>query len=334
VGWCASTPLDLSDVQRVGAGPWLRLAVDEGAEDEHLMTVEFPDLSNNNGAVDISAAPALIVKATEGTGFVDAYYAGHRDHAHAMGIPFAGYHYLHQGDAAAQAAQAFSVVGPGDPLMLDVEVVAGGADPTYDDVTGIVAAYRGLGGTVTLLYLPEWFWSGHWASPDLQPLAALGLSLISSNYTTYSDTGPGWDPYGGVTPSIWQYTNSASFGGVNGVDFNAYRGTIDELRALFGGRPSTVEDEVAHLWKGTDGAWWYVTGPMQFKRRITNQAEVDSIRYYSTYGPGFTLVDLDKTVGTPTDPAVIPGKDITNTGSGTAPGTLNVTLTGTATPAP
>ena len=137
-------------------------------------------------------------KATEGTTYRDPFYAGYHGQAANMGVPFVGYHYLHHGSIEAQAALAFSVVGAGVPLMLDVEVVQGEADPTLDDVTQFVAAYRARGGRVTLIYLPQWFWSGHWGSPDLRPLAKLGLALISSNYTTYSDTGPGWAAYGGV----------------------------------------------------------------------------------------------------------------------------------------
>jgi hypothetical protein len=292
------------------------------------MTIDFPDVSNNNGAIDISGAPALLAKATEGTGFVDAFYAGHRDQAHAMGIPFAGYHYLHHGNIQAQAANAFAVVGAGDPLMLDVEVVQGDADPTFDDVTGMVAAYRGLGGTVTLLYLPQWFWSGHWGSPDLTPLAGLGLALISSDYTTYSDTGPGWNPYGGVTPSIWQFTNTASFGGASNVDMNAYRGTIDELRALFGGR--SEGDRMFTIVPGANNTLWLCDG--MFARQI-DQNQLADLRYIASLGAiqlwnggqlwsGGIVPAFGVNVATLVEPSE-PG----------APVTLNITLTGTATPA-
>jgi hypothetical protein len=245
------------------------------------MTIYFPDVSNNNGAIDVSAAPALFAKATEGTGFVDGYYAGHRDKAHAMGIPFAGYHYLHHGDIQAQAANAFSVVGPGVPLMMDVEVVEGLPDPQYDDLTAFVQAYRALGGTVTLLYLPEWFWSGHWGSPDLTPLAQGGLALISSNYSGYSDTGAGWQPYGGVTPSIWQYTSTANFGGDANVDMNAYRGTIDELRALIGGRPAGGDTKMYTLVPGPNGTTWLCDG--MFVREVSEK-DVADLRYIASLG--------------------------------------------------
>jgi N-acetyl-anhydromuramyl-L-alanine amidase AmpD len=83
---------------------------------------------------------------------------------------------------------------------------------------------------------------------------------------------------------------------------------------------SEEEEMVSHLWRDTTGQHWYVTGPLQFKRRVS-PSEVDSIRYYAG-GPGglagFTLVDLVGSVGT--DPTVIPGVDVTDIAGSAAGG--------------
>jgi hypothetical protein len=52
------------------------------------------------------------------------------------------------------------------------------------------------------------------------------MRLVSSNYKRYTDepSGPGWIGYGGMTPTIWQYSSSVPFNGKN-IDFNAYRGS-------------------------------------------------------------------------------------------------------------
>lgn len=42
----------------------------------------------------------------------------------------------------------------------------------------------------------------------------------------------GWAPYSGKTPTFLQYTSSAIIAGLTTCDANAYRGTVDELRAL------------------------------------------------------------------------------------------------------
>ena len=107
--------------------------------------------------------------------------------------------------------------------MLDVEPTTG-STPTVIDVLTFVAEYRALGGTVHLLYLPEWYWQEQ-GSPSLTALASRGIVLVSSDYTNYLDSnvGAGWQVYGGVRPTVWQYTDRLSFNGYT-VDFNAFRG--------------------------------------------------------------------------------------------------------------
>ena len=78
---------------------------------------------------------------------------------------------------------------------------------------------------------------------------------------------------------------------------------------------------IAHLWRDTAQQHWYVTGPLQFKRRVS-KAEADSIRYYSTYQGGFTLVDLVGGHAQDTDPAVIPGVDVATLGADLSPEAL------------
>jgi len=191
------------------------------------MTIRFPDLSHYVPNVDVSAWPALITKATEGTTYTDPTYASYKAAAGKAGIPFAGYHFLaHKVDVAAQAKHAYAVIGH-VPAMLDVESGTTGS-PTLTEVVAFVKAYRALGGTMTLIYLPHWYWQGNWGAPSLQVLEDLGLALISSAYTTYSDTGVGWNSYGGMKPAIWQYTSTPR-------DMNAFKGTIAELAALFAG---------------------------------------------------------------------------------------------------
>jgi hypothetical protein len=191
------------------------------------MTIFFPDVSHYQAGLSLAGATAVIAKATEGTSFTDASYLNFRNQAAQRGIPFTGYHWVDSGDLQRQAEHAHSVLGA-TPTMWDAEA-AGATVPRLVDLTN---RYRGLGGNPRLVYLPHWFWQ-QLGSPDLRPLASAGLSLVSSNYAGYSDTGPGWAPYGGMAPRIWQYTDSQLFNGYR-VDFNAYKGTVDDLRALLG----------------------------------------------------------------------------------------------------
>lgn len=204
------------------------------------MTLAFPDVSNHNGAMTLLAGTvACLAKATEGTGYLDEYYAHYKAEAARVGALFGAYHFLREGDGAAQARFAYGVIGPGVPTMLDFEPEYDDAGnpvslPSMADATAFRDTFRGLGGLIRLNYLPRWYWAGHLGSPSLAQLA--DLALVSSDYTTYSDTGPGWEPYGGLTPQIWQWTDALPYSGQL-VDFNAYRGTLDQLRALLGPAP-------------------------------------------------------------------------------------------------
>jgi len=236
------------------------------------VTIHFPDLSHHK-QVSLDGAVALITKATEGTSFVDPSYAGYKADAAKRGIPFCAFHWLHAADVAGQAKHCFSVVGPGVPLMIDDE------DPTDGLSLGrtlaFVQAYRALGGLVTLEYLPRWFWSNH-GSPDLRPLAKAGLALVSSAYprSGYTEQGVGWLPYGGVYPAIWQWSDAHPFNG-QAVDFNAFKGTVEDLRVLWGlssyapphHEEDTVRPMLVRFADATDPAQvWYCDG--QWRRKV------------------------------------------------------------------
>lgn len=188
------------------------------------MTIRFYDVSHYQGA--FHPAGPTIAKATEGTGFVDEQYTATRSRTLQGGWPFAGYHFLRSGSIPAQAAHAHDVIGK-TPAMVDVETAVDGSWPTWAEFKAFVTAYRGLGGVVHLAYIPKWFHSAKWKSVSMKWLTDNGIALISSNYSEpYSDGGIGWQPYGGVTPLIWQFTSTP-------VDTNAFQGTQDELGALF-----------------------------------------------------------------------------------------------------
>lgn len=202
------------------------------------MTIFFPDLSHFNSCdIQIDTA-AAICKATQGSTLLDPKYGMYRDQAKALGVYFMAYHWLNAGNYIAQANFCFARVGK-TPLMIDAEDVHGNTGYTriltVDDILGFTSEYRHAGGIVSLVYLPHWYWQNNMGSPDLTPLTQAGLSLVSSNYRTYSETGAGWASYGGMTPVLWQYSSSFPYGGDTRVDFNAYRGTIEDFKALTSG---------------------------------------------------------------------------------------------------
>lgn len=197
------------------------------------MTIFFPDISSYEHGLTIQPGTvAVIAKATEGTYYKDADYAEFKAQAAHLGAIFSAYHFLKAGDGAGQADYCHAMVGS-TPVMLDVET-EGTSKPTTADCIAFIARMKQLGGRAWGAYFPAWFWQQVGGS-----LASLGVAVVSSNYTTYSDTGPGWAPYGGATPVIWQYTNAQSYGGQK-FDFNAYKGTVAQLAALINGTTTTA----------------------------------------------------------------------------------------------
>jgi GH25 family lysozyme M1 (1,4-beta-N-acetylmuramidase) len=216
------------------------------------MTIFFPDLSHYKTGVDVSKYPALTTKATEGVTFVDSTYASYKAAAAKAGIPFLAYHFLKHGSISAQVAHVIDVIGRGQPLMLDVETANDGTVATLTDVYSFADQYAAAGGRVTLAYIPHWYWQNKWRGPSMSGLTTRRIGLISSNYTSYSDSGPGWAAYGGVTPVIWQYTSTY---GTQNLDMNAFKGTQAQLAALFAGGLTSQEDDLSTIMVEIPKGW-------------------------------------------------------------------------------
>jgi len=228
------------------------------------MTIFFPDLSNWEPNLNlVPGTQAVVAKATEGNYYKDASFTRFRDEAGQMGIPFSGYHFLISNiDPALQAAWYHSFAG-NIPCMLDVET-EGSSKPTVAQCLQFIDALSRLGGRCWGAYFPRWYWGQ--VGGDLGALERAGAVVVSSSYTTYTDQGPGWEPYGGATPAIWQYTSSQSYGG-SPCDFNAFRGTQAELAALMTGTDMNPYDVWAFKNPNLD--------PIDMRQRLVN-AEINA----------------------------------------------------------
>jgi peptidoglycan hydrolase-like protein with peptidoglycan-binding domain/GH25 family lysozyme M1 (1,4-beta-N-acetylmuramidase) len=208
------------------------------------MTIFYPDVSSYQTGISFAGCVIAMAKATESTGYTNPDYASAKVRAAGAGAYFCAYHFLHEGNGAGQASYAHGVVGSDVPLMIDFEPAYNpngtiASAPQVSDAVDFINEYRALGGKTYLLYLPHWYWEGNLGQASLASLIDLGMLLVSSDYTAYSDTGPGWAPYGGMTPIIWQYTSSATLNGVTNVDMNAYMGTLADFQAQATGAAAT-----------------------------------------------------------------------------------------------
>jgi lysozyme len=222
------------------------------------MTIFGPDISSYEHGLNLAelrAASFLFAKCSEGTYYTDADYPSWRSQAAARGMPFAWYHFLSGEDAASQVRHTLACVGDrGLPGMLDVEnedTSRGTFRPTFAQTLADVDAAHAAGLNLRLVYLPHWMWQ-QMGSPDLTPLTARGVYLVSSAYPGGSggpaaiypgDSAGGWAAYGGVTPLLYQFTNRASDGG-QAMDYNAFRGSIQQLAAYLHTTTPTTGDDV------------------------------------------------------------------------------------------
>lgn len=207
------------------------------------MTTYGVDVSNHNAGLSLAAVKAqgydfAIAKVTEGTGYVDPFYQGFRADAQKAKMLFAGYHLLHRGQARKQADLFCTHLGDVTiPGMIDFEPM-GNSKPRMRDAIAFLARCEKHGVHITLDYLPEWYWQAI-GRPKLTGLPAEVQSSYPSNRHDHGtslypgDSAAQWDGFGGVAPTILQFSSTGLIDGFAGnVDLDAFRGTRAELAAL------------------------------------------------------------------------------------------------------
>lgn len=215
------------------------------------MTLFGPDISSYQRGLALSRlqhASFVIAKTTEGSYYADGDYDEWRRQAATLGKPFMWYHFLTPEPTMLQInnnrahVQDFALPG-----MLDCEPSGNNPGPTLPEIMAYVTAAHAAGLRVELVYLPEWYWQ-RIGSPDLRPLTALGVSLVSSSYVNAGgppdviypgDESAGWISYGNVAPMLYQFTNQATDAGMT-MDYMAFRGSEATFQRLF--NPSQGDD--------------------------------------------------------------------------------------------
>jgi hypothetical protein len=121
-------------------------------------------------------------------------------------------------------------------LQLDCEEWGGNpaTKPGLGDIRACALRLRTLAPKlVPIVYAP------HWAYGDT--LSGLGFPLWSSSYTSAKGTAAaiypgdsysGWAAYGGIVPSIAQFSSTATVAGDSTTDVNCFKGTQAQLVAL------------------------------------------------------------------------------------------------------
>lgn len=179
----------------------------------------------------------VILKSTEGAGYIDPAFKSNLAEARAAGLAVAAYHYVRDNaSAAVQVANVRQAVPLDVPVIPDVEANSGGITLARDFRARLVEA----GYTVPLFYLPRWYWQ-QIGSPSLAGLPPLWSSrypdnVVGSIADEFADVPAAyWNGYGGLEVAVLQFTSSASVAGYQPLDANAFRGSAQEFAAMFGG---------------------------------------------------------------------------------------------------
>lgn len=193
-----------------------------------------------------------IIRTTDGT-FKDNCYRSHMEDAESSGLITAAYHFCRNPNEGTTIAQqvAASVSVMGDmvrPMWLDCET---GAGLTAQHVREFKRRFEDAGVRVIGVYSYVPWWEGKviGGEPDSHEfgkfwVASYGSDSVGTPSALYAGKSMSqWDyPLGNQRPSLWQFGSKGSVAGKL-VDVNAFRGTKEQLRALFYGGTATSEED-------------------------------------------------------------------------------------------
>lgn len=219
-------------------------------------TLHGVDVSEHQSGMSLKRAARegidfAIIRTTDGT-YKDRCYRSHLEDAEGAGMLTAAYHYLRnpsEGTTVAQQVQA-SLEVMGDkkrPVWIDVETNAG---LHVDHIRQCKAEFERRGVRVIGCYSYVPYWEGRISpsEPDSHEFGAFWVAAYGQNRggaprAIYpGDQHHQWDyPLGNQKPAIWQYGSNAQVAGYS-VDVNAYRGSREQLRALFTGQQAPSEE--------------------------------------------------------------------------------------------
>lgn len=197
------------------------------------------DLSHHNKIASFQmifdyGVRGVILKATQGSGYVDPTYAKRKLAAKAAGLAVGAYHFASSGPPDAQLKHFLDVAElEADEIgALDYEPDLKNGDMKFSDARDFLANYESQMGRKATLY------SGHLLKEKLGTKSDPFLGqhkLWLAQYSARAKLPPGFDRY-----FLWQYSDGTSnptgwnnhVAGVQGlVDCNHYEGTAEQLLA-------------------------------------------------------------------------------------------------------
>ncbi|RBA11791.1 lysozyme [Fusarium proliferatum] len=206
-------------------------------------TVQGFDISHYQSSVDFGAAYSqgarfVIIKASEGTTVQDTLYSQHVAGAKAAGLLYGAYHFARPGSSTGTAEASYFLENGGSwtsgggnlPGMLDLENNPSGAQcyglSTSEIITWIgqfVDTYLSSTGRYPMIYTTANWWTA--CTGNTKQYSSCPLVLARYN------TAPGTVPGGWSAQTIWQNSDSYTYGG----DSDVFNGDQSALVALASG---------------------------------------------------------------------------------------------------
>ncbi|KAI4263964.1 MAG: hypothetical protein L6R42_000907 [Xanthoria sp. 1 TBL-2021] len=211
---------------------------------EKRETVKGFDISHYQATVNYqgaynSGARFVIIKATEGTTYIDPKFSQHYNGATAAGLIRGGYHFARPGSSSGAAQATYFVAHGGGwsgdgrtlPGMLDMEYGTASQGGTCHGlsktsmvnwITDFVNTYHGKTSRWPMIYTTnDWWVTCTGNSNAFNTKSPLVLAR-------YSTAGPGTIPGGWPFQTIWQNSDSYTYGG----DSDIFNGALTNLKKL------------------------------------------------------------------------------------------------------
>ena len=169
---------------------------------------------------------AVILKATQGSSWIDATFTGRAAAARAAGLLVGAYHFADATNPLVQASHFLTVAGDIPRLAIDIEENEMGDTVSIVQAAEIVARIQMTVRQLPLVYLNRNGPSGTGAGLPNGVLSRCPLWL--AEYGAASPTLPdGWKNW-----TLWQHTSTGRIPGIAGdVDRSYFNGTAEELAA-------------------------------------------------------------------------------------------------------
>lgn len=202
--------------------------------------LNFLDTSNWQGGYSpaLTGADAVIVKATEGTNFVDPYCDSIIQQAVVAGMPWGFYHFAGDGDAVAEAVHFINncsgYFGSGIPV-LDWEGNQG-----VDWVNRFVETVHEQTGVWPWIYANPWRFNQGGVNPNCARWVASYPDVASPTWIQAQ----GWEcPAADGNVVAWQFCSDGSVNGIAGdVDLDLFYGTKEQWQAYARGSAKCTDN--------------------------------------------------------------------------------------------